>query len=238
MYSHYKQATGLKFPVTKEVLQSEVNLPGVTNALRSLPASSAELLTTPGKAVEALTVADKSPEETPFRGYEDLKEQYFGPTLINKQRLWELGDTLAYQGAYGLPAAAIGGVAGGPAGMFGGLALGKLLGQAHLLSKEKERLAAAKKYFSKNERKALKTISQKSKNWAIGSGLLAGLGVGGLSALAGQDRFGKIWTPLLEGAAAASLAGLGGSLLGQHLAQKELLQNTKFAPIIQRYSYS
>lgn len=201
-----------------------------------LPARGKQLIALPGKTMESLAIQDNEPEETPFRGYEDLKSQYFGPTILNKQRLWELGDSLAYQGAYGLPAAAIGGISAGPVGMFGGLALGKLLGQAHLLNKEKERLATAKKYFSKDERKALKAISQKSKNWAIGSALLGGLGVGGLSALAGQDQFGKVWTPLLEGAAAASLAGLGGGLLGQHLARKQLLQNPRFASIIDQYS--
>jgi len=235
MYAHYKQSTGLDFPVTKKVLQSEVNLPGLTNALQSIPASGTELISIPGKTVEALTVKDKSPEETPFRGYEDLKQQYFGPLLYNKQRLWELGDTAAYQGAYAVPAATFGGLTAGPAGLLAGLAAGKLVGQLHLIKKEKDRLAAAKKYFSKEEKKALKVISDKSRNWAIGSALLAGLGVGGTSYLLGQDTFGKNITPVLEGAAAASLASLLGGYMGQYLGQQELLKDKKLNHIIRKY---
>lgn len=202
----------------------------------SLPRTGLSLASLPGKTLESATIEDGAPEETPFRGEEDLKAQYFGPTLLNKQRLWELGDSLAYQGAYGLPGAAIGAVTAGPAGMLGGLALGKLLGQVHLLKKEKDRLAAAKKDFSADEQKALNQISDKSRNWALTSALLAGLGTGGASYLAGQDRFGAVLTPVLEGAAAASLAGVLGGLAGHYFARKDLLNNKRFTRIMNPYS--
>jgi len=191
---------------------------------------SSQYIKAPFDAVKA------EPEETPFRGSEDLKAQYFGPTVLNKQRLLELGDSLAYQSAYGVPAATIGALTAGPVGMFGGLAIGKVLGQTHLLKKEQDRLSAAKKDFSPVERKALKEINNRARNWGIASALLAGLGTGGVAYFAGQDRYGKVITPVLEGAAAASLAGLLGGLAGHYSARKELLSNGKFKHIIERYS--
>ena len=225
MYQHRKIAKRLKLPTAQDVAVKVVALPKAGLSLASLP----------GKTLESATIKDLSPEETPFRGEEDLKTQYFGPTLLNKQRLWELGDSLAYQSAYGIPAAAIGASAG-PAGMLGGLALGKILGQVHLLKKEKDRLATAKKDFSADEQKALNEISTKSRNWALTSALLAGLGAGGVGHLAGHDQFGKTLTPVLEGAAAASLAGLLGGLAGHYFARKNLLNNKRFSRIINRYS--
>jgi len=189
----------------------------------------------PGDVLEKATVVDDSPEQTPFRGAEDLKQQFFGPTLWNKQRLWELGDSALYQGAYGLPAAGIGALVGGPAGMFAGLGTGKLLGQLHLFSKEKDRLDTALKYFNKGEKKLLEDITSSGNKWGITAAILAGLGAGGTSYLAGQDQFGKVLTPVLAGGAAASLAGLGGLLLGQHLAKQRALKSKRFKDIIKRY---
>lgn len=190
----------------------------------------------PGKALEKLVVGDGDPEDTPFRDVEDLKAQYFGPTLLNPQRLWELGDTALYQGAYALPGAAIGAYAGGPSGMFAGLAAGKLLGQLHLISKENNRLEAAKKNFSPAEKELLNRISSSSRNWALGSALLGGLLGGGASYLSGQDQFGKVLTPVLEGGAAASLASLAGGLAGHYIARNNALKEKRFKSIIQRYS--
>ena len=208
-----------------------------TELVQSLPQKGLSLASLPGAAMEALTVGDKEPEETPFRGYEDLKEQYFGPTLMNRQRLWELGDTAMYQGAYAIPAAIAGGlITKGWGGAAAGAAIGKLLGQIHLFKKEKDRLDAARKYFSKDEKALLKDIAASGKKWSIGSGILAGLGAGGLGYLAGHDRFGKTLTPILEGGAAASLATLAGGLLGQHLAKRRALQNSRFKSIIERYT--
>jgi len=189
----------------------------------------------PGDVLEKATVVAGSPEQTPFRGAEDLKQQFFGPTLWNKQRLWELGDSALYQGAYGLPAAGIGTLVGGPAGMFAGLGAGKLLGQLHLFSKEKDRLDTALKYFNKGEKKLLEDITSSGNKWGITAAILAGLGAGGTSYLAGQDQFGKVLTPVLAGGAAASLAGLGGLLLGQHLAKQRALKSKRFKNIIKRY---
>lgn len=196
----------------------------------------AQLSHLPGDVLETIAVQDHSPEQTPFRGYEDLKQQFFGPTLLNKQRLWELGDTALYQGAYGLPSAAIGGLTAGPAGMFAGLGIGKLLGQLHLLSKERERVDAALDTFNKTEKQLLNDINRSGRNWGITAALLAGLGAGGAGYLAGHDRFGKTLTPILEGGAAASLASLLGSLAGQHVAKQRAMKNPKFKAIIDKYN--
>lgn len=190
----------------------------------------------PGNVLERATLADSSPEQTPFRGAEDLKQQFFGPTLWNKQRLWELGDTALYQGAYGLPAAGIGAITAGPAGMFAGLGAGKLLGQLHLFSKEGDRVAAALEHFNKEEKKLLEDITSSGRKWGITAAILAGLGAGGGGYLAGHDQFGKVLTPVLEGGAVASLAGLGGMLLGQHLAKQRALKSKRFRDIIKRYN--
>ena len=189
----------------------------------------------PGRAVERLTIGDGDPGETPFRGYEDLKLQYFGPSLLNKERLLELGDTALYQGAYALPLAAAGYYLGDVPGALGGAALGKLVGQTHLYSKERERLEEAEKSFSPVERKLLDDISGTSNRWAIASGLLAGLGTGAAAFAAGHDRFGKGLTPVLEGGAAATLAALLGGLAGHALARNRAKGDKRFAGIIRRY---
>lgn len=196
----------------------------------------AQLSHLPGDVLETVTVQDYSPEQTPFRGAEDLKQQFFGPTILNKQRLWELGDTALYQGAYGLPGALIGGLTAGPAGMLAGAGAGKLLGQLHLFSKERERVDAALKSFNKTEKKLLEDINKSGRNWGIAAALLAGLGAGGAGYFAGHDRFGKTLTPILEGGAAASLASLLGSLAGQHVAKQRAMKNPKFRAIMHNYN--
>ena len=189
----------------------------------------------PGKTVERITVGDADPGETPLRGYEDLKLQYFGPSLMNKQRLLELGDTALYQGAYALPLAAAGYYLGALPGALGGAALGKLVGQTHLYSKERERMQKAEKSFTPVERKLLKEIGGTSNRWAIASGLLAGLGTGAAAFAADHDRFGKVLTPVLEGGAAATLAALLGGLAGHALARNRAKNDKRFADIIRRY---
>lgn len=198
----------------------------------SVPADVASL---PGKAVERLTIGDGDPGETPLRGYEDLKLQYFGPSLLNKERLLEIGDTALYQGAYALPAGALGAYLGGPAGMFGGLAIGKLLGQGHLYSKEHERLEEARKSFSPKEKRLLKELSDSSLKWAIVSGLLAGLGTAGAAYAGGHDRFGKALTPVLEGGAAGTLAALLGGVAGHAAARSKARKDKQYRDIIRRY---
>jgi hypothetical protein len=207
----------------------------------SLPAKglekSLQLAALPGTAMEKLVVSEKEPEETPFRGAEDLKAQFFGPTLFNKQRLWELGDTAMYQGAYAIPAALAGGIiTNSPMGLAAGAAIGKLMGQTHLFKKEKDRLEAAKKYFTKNEKKLLKDIASSGRNWSIGTALLAGLGAGGLAYYLDQDRFGKVLTPVLAAGGAASLGTLIGTHTGQYLARRRALKDPRFKAIIERYS--
>jgi len=195
-----------------------------------------DVVSLPGKAVEKLTISDAEPGDTPLRRYENLKQQYFGPTLRNKERLLEIGDTALYQGAYALPAAALGYYLGEWPGAALGGAIGKLLGQTHLYSKEKERLNEARKSFNTIEKKLLNDISSTSNNWAIVSGLLAGLGVGGAAYAAGHDRFGKNLTPVLEGGAAATLAALLGGLAGHAKARNQASKDKRYADIIRRYN--
>jgi len=187
----------------------------------------------PGKAVERLQGG--KPGETPMRGYEDLKLQYFGPTVRNKQRLLEAGDVALYQGSYGIPSAAAGYYLAGVPGALTGGAIGKLLGQTHLWFKEKQRLDKAKQTFTEKEKKLLKKISKSSLRWAIGLGLLGGLGVGTSSYLRQHDRYGKTLTPLLEGGAAGTLGTLAGTWLGHYLARREASKDKRYRDIIRRY---
>jgi len=189
----------------------------------------------PGGVLEKATVTDGGLDQTPLRSAEDLKQQFFGPTLWNKQRFWELGDSALYQSAYGLPAAGLGALAAGPAGMLAGLGTGKLLGQLHLLSKEEDRIAVALNNFNKKEKELLEDITSSGRKWGITAAILSGLGASGISYLSGHDRFGKIITPILHGGVAATLAGVSGMLLGQHLAKQRALKNKRFRDIIKHY---
>ena len=199
-----------------------------SQGIKSLPGS--KLLQLPGTLLEqAVTETGETlqPEDTPLRTYDDLKHQYFGPALLNKQRPLEIADALLYQGAYGLPAAIAGGVTLGPPGAFAGLAAGKLLGQLHYLDKERKRLGVAKKHFNSNERVLLDKVTKAYRNWGLGSALVGGLAGGGASYALGQDRFGKTLTPILAGLGTASLGLLAGGLLGQHLALRKAKQQSK-----------
>jgi hypothetical protein len=187
--------------------------------------------------IEEIIAPDVEPEETPLRGYEDLKKQYFGPTIFNKQRLWEAGDSLAYQTAYGAPAA-IGAhflSDGDVKATLLGLAVGKLLGQGHLIAKERDRINTALEYFTPTEKKLLKKLDKSSRNWSIGSGLVGGLGAGGIAYGLGADKFGKTATPIIAGLGTALVAALAGNLIGHSLAKNDALRNKKFRQIIQRY---
>lgn len=208
-----------------------------SDLISSFPDKGLNLATLPGRAMEGLTVRGKGLEETPFRGYEDLKQQFFGPTLLNKQRLWELGDTIMYQGSYALPAALAGGLlTKNITGAAAGIALGKILGQLHLFAKERDRIDAAKKYFSKEEKTLLDDIAASGKRWGIGTSVLAGLAAGGTGYLAGHDLYGKTLTPILEAGGAASLGSLIGNHFGQYLARRRALQDPKFKDIIKKHS--
>lgn len=190
----------------------------------------------PGTAVERITVGKVDRGQTPLRGYEDLKQQYFGPSLMNRERLLELGDTALYQGAYAVPGAAAGYyLGGGLPGALAGLAIGKLMGQTHLYSKEKGRLEAAEKSFTPRERELLDDISGTSTRWAVVSGLLAALGTGAGAYAAGHDKFGPTLTPVLEAGGAGTLGALLGGLAGHALARSRAKGDKRFADIIRRY---
>lgn len=207
-----------------------------TPTIRSIPDSASSVLGLPGKTLEKITDTGKEPENTPLRTYDDLKAQFFGPTIFNKQRLWELGDTALYQGSYMIPGALAGGFYSGPAGAYTGLALGKLLGGLHYLKKERARQDVAKKEFNKDERELMDRISKGSRNYGILGALTAGLGAAGISALLKQDRFGRHATPALVGAGGALTGQMIGSLLGQHLAKINAKKQKRFADIINKYS--
>lgn len=187
--------------------------------------------------LEEIIIPDHEPEITPLRGYEDLKKQYFGPTIFNKQRLWEAGDSLVYQTAYGAPGALAGHFLsdGNVKGTLFGLAIGKILGQAHLVAKERDRVGAALEYFSPAEKRLLKKLDSSSKNWALGSALLGGAGAGLTAYALGADKFGKRTTPIVTGLGAAMLAALVGNSLGHYFARKDALKNKEFRKIIKRY---
>lgn len=195
-----------------------------------------KVLALPGDLLDAATIADTEEQEnTPLRGAEDLKQQYFGPSILNKQRLLEIGDSLLYQGSYASPGAGLGYLAAGPLGAFTGIAIGKLLGQAHYLTKEKDRFDEAKKQFSPTELKLLKKINKSYTNWSLGSGLLGALGAGGLAYATGQDRLGKYMTPLLEGLAGGGLAAIAGGMYGHYRAKEKAKGNPATAKIIAKY---
>lgn len=196
-----------------------------------------DVVSLPGKAVDTVTSEDGDDIETPFRGYEDLKQQYFGPTVFNKQRLNEAGDLLLYQAAYAAPGALAGYLVGEgdlKTTIFG-LGLGKLIGQVYGMNKERKRLEEAMDSFSPLEKKLLNKINTKSQKWGIGGALLGGLGVGGLSYLAKRDLYGARATPIIEGVGAAMFASIAGNLIGHHLAKEEARKNKQFKSIIKKY---
>lgn len=187
--------------------------------------------------VEEIILPNIEPEDTALRGYEDLKRQYFGPTVFNKQRLWELGDSLVYQAGYGVPLA-VGAHAASDGDLkatFLGLALGKLLGQGHLIAKERDRVNTALKTFTPTEKRLLKKLDASSRNWAIGSALVGGLGAGSAAYGLGADKFGKITTPIIAGLGSALLAAFAGNLVGHSIARNSALNNKEFNKIIKKY---
>lgn len=196
-----------------------------------------DVLSLPGKTLDEVTSQDDSAAETPFRGYEDLKQQYFGPTIFNKQRLNEAGDLLLYQTAYAAPGALAGYLIGEgdlKTTLFG-LGAGKLIGQGYALNKEQKRLDEAMDSFSLLEKKLLKHITDKSKKWSIGGALLGGLGIGGLSYLNKRDAYGSVATPIIEGLGGALFASFAGGLLGHYFAKEEARKNKNFKSIINKY---
>ena len=206
--------------------------------LSSIFTAPKKVVSLPGDLLDKATIADiEEQENTPFRDAEDLKHQYFGPSVLNKQRLLEIGDSLLYQGAYAAPGAGVGALAAGPLGAFTGIAVGKLLGQAHYLSKEQDRFNEAKKQFSPTERNLLKKINKSYTNWALGSGLLGALGAGGLAYATGQDRLGTHMTPILEGLAGGGLAAIAGGMYGHHRAKEKAKADPATARIIAKYDH-
>jgi hypothetical protein len=196
-----------------------------------------DVLTLPGEAIDDVLSEDGTKGETPFRGYEDLKHQYFGPTIFNKQRLYEAGDSLLYQTAYAAPGALTGYLIGEgdlKTTLFG-LGVGKLLGQGYALNKEQKKLNDALESFNPIEKNLLKHITNKSRKWALGGALLGGLGVGGLSYLANRDMYGSTATPLIEGAGGAIFAALAGNLLGDYFAKQEARKNRQFKAVLDKY---
>jgi hypothetical protein len=196
-----------------------------------------DVLSIPGKALDEITVEDANQAETPLRGYEDLKQQYFGPTIFNKQRLNEAGDIFLYQTAYAAPGALTGYLIGEGdlRTTLLGLGLGKLIGQGYVYNKEQKRLDEALKTFNPTEKKLLNKINNTSRKWAIGGALLGGLGVGGLSFLTKRDLYGSTATPIIEGVGGAMLAGLAGNLVGHYLAKEEARKDKQFKAIIKKY---
>jgi hypothetical protein len=196
-----------------------------------------DVLSVPGKALDELTIEDSNQAETPLRGYEDLKQQYFGPTIFNKQRLNEAGDILLYQTAYAAPGALAGYLIGEGdlKTILFGLGLGKLIGQGYVYNKEQKRLDEALETFSPVEKKLLNKITNNSKKWGIGAALAGGLGIGGLSLLTKRDLYGSTATPIIEGVGGAMLAGFAGNLLGHYLAKEDAKKDKQFKHIIKKY---
>lgn len=196
-----------------------------------------DILTVPGEALDELTSEDGTGAETPLRSYGDLKQQYFGPTIFNKQRLNEAGDSFLYQAAYAAPGALTGYLVGEgdlKTTLFG-LGVGKLLGQGYAFNKEQKKLNEALDSFTPVEKKLLNHITNKSRKWALGGALLGGLGLGGLSYFSKRDLYGSTATPVIEGIGGAMFAGIAGSLLGHYFAKEEARKNKQFKSIIEKY---
>ena len=206
--------------------------------LSSILTAPEKVVSLPGDLLDQATITNTEEQEnTPFRNAEDLKHQYFGPSVLNKQRLLEVGDSLLYQGAYALPGAGVGALAAGPLGAFTGVAIGKLLGQVHYLSKEQDRFNEAKKQFNPTELKLLNKINKSYTNWSLGSGILGALGAGGLAYATGQDSLGTHMTPLLEGLAGGGLAAIAGGMYGHHRAKEKAKADPITAKIIAQYDH-
>jgi|Laugresu1bdmlbdd_1035124.scaffolds.fasta_scaffold02539_6 hypothetical protein len=228
-YSHCQNPLLMssKQSAAKDVLRSAVE------SARQLPGAGASLAATPGKSLELLTNVEEA-GETPLRNLEyDLKQQHFGPSFLNPQRLYEIGDTALYLGAYGLPAAAAGTYLAGPAGLVAGLGLGKAVGQIHATVKERERLEKALKRFDKTEKKLLKKLKQ-GYTYGFIPGALAGAGLGGYLGYTSVDKY-KIPLALFGAISSAGTLGLLGSLLGHKIQRERLKDDPEFRDILRKY---
>lgn len=228
-YSHCQNPLLMssKQSAAKDVLRSAVE------SAKQLPGAGASLAATPGKSLELLTNVEEA-GETPLRNLEyDLKQQHFGPSFLNPQRLYEVGDTALYLGAYGLPAAAAGTYLAGPAGLVAGLGLGKAVGQIHATVKERERLEKALKRFDKTEKKLLKKLKQ-GYTYGFIPGALAGAGLGGYLGYTSVDKY-KIPLALFGAISSAGTLGLLGSLLGHKIQRERLKDDPEFRDILERY---
>lgn len=197
-----------------------------------------EVVSLPGKTIEDVVTTDKKDSsKTPFRGYEDLKKQYFGRTIFNKQRLQETGDSLLYQAAYAAPGALAGYLVGSGdmnTTLFG-LGIGKLLGHGYLLAKEKKRLQKAMRTFSSNEKRLLEKLTESSNKWALGTALVGGLGTGLLSLANQNNKLENIGKPIISGVAAAMAGAMLGNSLGHSIARNDAKKNKTFKNILNRY---
>jgi len=187
----------------------------------------------------ARTVIDPTSEESFFRDADyDLKRQHLGPSFLNTQRLYELGDSALYQGLYGIPAASIGAMFGGPVGAAAGFGAGGKLGTLHAALQEYERLKGAKKRFSSNEKALLNKLDKSFKTWATASAILGGLGGAGLGYMVpsnNAENWQKYLGIGLGGLAGATVLGLLGGLAGRGLEREKLRASKKFKKLIEHY---
>lgn len=217
----------------KELLQPRDAVQSAIESVRAAPGAGLSVASLPGASLEALTnVMEQG--ETPLRNLEyDLKKQHFGPSFLNPQRLYEIGDTALYLGAYGVPTAAAGAYLGGPAGLVAGLGLGKAMGQVHATVKEKERLQKALRKFDKTEKKLLKEL-KKGYTYGFVPGALLGAGLGGYLGYNSVDKY-QVPIALFGAASTAGTLGLLGSLLGHKIQRDRLMEVPEYRKILERY---
>ena len=217
----------------KQLLNAENAAQTALESIKDAPRKGISIAAIPGSSLEALTnVVEQG--ETPFRDLEyDLKKQHFGSSFLNPQRLYELGDTALYLGAYGIPAAAAGAYLGGPPGLVAGLGLGKAMGQVHATVKEKERLQKALRKFNKTEKKLLNEL-KKGYTYGFVPGALLGAGLGGYLGYNSVDKY-QVPIALFGAASTAGTLGLLGSLLGHKIQRDRLKDVPEYKAILERY---
>lgn len=217
----------------KELLQPSEAVQSAIRSVKAAPGAGLSVASLPGSSLEALTNVVQQ-GETPLRNLEyDLKKQHFGPSFLNPQRLYELGDTGLYLAAYGAPTGAIGAMTAGPAGLIAGLGLGKAMGQVHATVREKDRLQKALKKFDTTEKKLLNEL-KKGYTYGFFPGALLGAGLGGYLGYNSADKY-QVPIALFAAASTAGTLGLLGSLLGHKIQRDKLLKVPEYREILERY---
>lgn len=124
----------------------------------------------------------------------------------------------------------------GPVGAAAGLGIGGKAGTVHAAIQELERLKAAKREFTKSEKRLLNRLSKSFKNWATASAIIGGAGGAGLGySLAPEEGYQKYLAAALAGLGGAVGLGFLGGLTGRGIERERLRSLSKYRKLIDHY---